>query len=198
MFDRFVLASNYNRIQSRYDMASLQEGETYIPSFNIVPDSGAYVIIPEHNIQPSLLPFSPSMQSYFEEKKPNISIRSFMFGLQGVERDTKYFIRAEGDRNINNDPNYTGSKAIFLQPKYKKIIREQRCLVLADAFIIGIEKPYLVYMRGKQRPFTFAGVWNKSADDKGPEINTFAIITIVANPLIRKLGHDRMPVILDN
>jgi hypothetical protein len=38
MFDRFILASNYKRIRTRLDMASLPEGETYVPSLNTAPD----------------------------------------------------------------------------------------------------------------------------------------------------------------
>ncbi len=138
------------------------------------------------------------LQSFFQNKIPTRAIKSFKFGLQGVEHQTKYFIRSEGDRNLTNDPNYTGSKAIFLNHKYKRVIREQRCLVIADAFIIGIEnKPYLVYLKDKKRPFGFAGLWNDTTDAKGQEIHSFGILTTVANPLIKRLGYDRMPVIIN-
>lgn len=198
MFERFALASNYDSIQKRFDMASLPEGEEYSPSFNIALGGSAYVVVSELNVQSSQLNIAPRLRSYFEESKPTKAIRSFRFGLQGVEKEKKYFIRAEGDRNLNNDSNYTGAKAIFLKPKYKRIIREQRCLVLADAFIVGLEhKPYLVYMRNKKRPFAFAGVWNTVIDENsGEQVRTFAILTVVANPLIKRLGFDRMPVII--
>lgn len=196
MFERFVLASDYERIRQKYDMASLPEGETYVPSFNIAPGSSAYVVKSELTINPEALNMPLRMQNFFVERVPTRAIRSFQFGLQGVEREIKYFIRSEGDRNLSNDPNYTGSKAIFLNHKYKRIIREQRCVVLADAFIVGKEKPYLVYMKDKKRPFGLAGVWNAATDENGNEINSFAIITTVANPLIKRLGFNRMPVIL--
>jgi len=197
MFERFILASDYKRIRSKYDMASLPKGEEYIPSYNIAPGASAYVIIPGLNESPERNEMNPVLRAYFEERKPSKVIRSFRFGLQGVERNTVNFIRAEGDRNQNNDPHYTGSKAIFLNPRYKRIIREQRCLVLADAFIISLDyKPYLVYMKDKKRPFGFAGLWNKANDVDGNEIYTFGILTTVANQLIRKLGSDRMPVII--
>ncbi|KJF45393.1 SOS response-associated peptidase [Draconibacterium sediminis] len=197
MFDRYILASSYQRIRSKFDMASLPEGEEYIPSYNIAPGHTAYVIIPGLNESPERNGMNPVLKAFFEERKPSKVIRSFNFGLQGVEKNTVNFIRAEGDRNQSNDPHYTGSKAIFLKPHYKKIIREQRCLVLADAFIVGIDKrPYLVYMKNKKRPFGFAGLWNKANDTDGNEIYSFGILTTVANPLIRKLGYDRMPVII--
>lgn len=38
--------------------------------------------------------------------------------------------------------------------------------------------------------------WNATIDGNGLETHSFGILTTVANPLIRKLGFDRMPVIL--
>lgn len=197
MFDRYVLASSYQRIRAKFDMASLPEGEEYIPAYNLAPGSPAYVLISGLNTNSDTRNLIPILQSYFEERKPTKVIRAFQWGLQGVEKNTVNFIRAEGDRNLNNDPNYTGSKAIFLKPQYKRIIREQRCLVLVDAFIIGIDqKPYLVYLKDRKRPFGFAGLWNKTIDEDGGDVYSFGIITTVANPLLRKLGVDRMPVII--
>ncbi len=181
MFERFILASNFKRIESRFSMAKIPESNTYIPSYNILPADKTYVIT---NPQTKL-------------------IAQFEFGLKGL--GNKYpnalpFVRAEGDRNLNNDPNYTGAKAIFLRPEFRTIIRTQRCLVLADAFVIGMgnnNPPYLVYLRNKKRPFAFAGIWNKTIDvETGVEIFSFAIITTTANLLIAKLGLKRMPVIL--
>ena len=65
--------------------------------------------------------------------------------------------RSEGDHNPDNDPRYTGAKGIIQKPSFRKAIRSQRCLVLADAFIEGpfdrkLSEPYLVYLKGKERP----------------------------------------------
>jgi putative SOS response-associated peptidase YedK len=197
MFERFVLASDYNRIRKKFDMASLPQDEEYIPSFNIAMDDSAYVVKSEQTINTNALEMPLALQSFFQDKIPTRAIRSFKFGLLEVEHQTKYFIRSEGDRNLINDPNYTGSKAIFLNHKYKRIIREQRCLVLADAFIVGKEKPYLVYLKRDKKAFGMAGLWNTTIDEKGLEIHSFGILTTVANPLLRKLGYDRMPVIIN-
>jgi putative SOS response-associated peptidase YedK len=190
MFDRLILASKYQRIREKFDMAALPEGEEYLPSYNIAPNDNAYVLVPELTFNSEMLTMPKAMQSYFIEKMPTRAIRHFKFGLEGVERETKYFIRSEGDRNLSNDPHYTGSKAIFLNHKYKRIIREQRCLVIADAFILGIEKkPYLVYLKDKKRPFAMAGLWNITIDGNG-------LLTVPGNQLIGRLGYDRMPVII--
>ena len=175
-FDRFILASNFKRIESRFSMAKLPELIDYIPSFNTAPGNKSYII---NNNQTK-------------------EILLFDFGLQ-VNGEVLPFVRAEGDRNAEDNSNYKGSKAIFLKPEFNRLIRHQRCLVLADAFVVGIGevKPHLVYLRGKNRPFAFAGIWDRLKDKTtGEEVYSFAIITTTANPLLAKLGCKRMPVIL--
>ncbi len=136
---RFVLASDNSRIQKRFNMAYLSDECEYIPSYNIAP--GDYTIV---------------LTDY--QKKIMHSYRFWMLIKPGKVITT---IRAEGNRNLDDDPYYTGSKAIFLQPEFKTLIRTNRCLVLVDAIIIGHDenRPYLVYMRGKNRPFTLAGIY---------------------------------------
>lgn len=107
-------------------------------------------------------------------------------------------MRTEGDRYSDDDLNYEGSKAIFLQPEFMNIIRKQRCLVLADAFIVDVElmNPYLVHLRNRQRPFVVVDIHNKHLGDAGEEVTSFAIIAVPANKLLHQLGYKRMPVIL--
>ncbi len=178
-------------------MASLPEGEVFVPSFNIAPDDEAYVLLPELTLNPESLTTNKVLQTIFMEQTPTRVIRKMQFGLLGVEKQTKYFIRSEGDRNLKNDPLYTGSKAIFLNHKYKRVIRNNRCLVLADAFIIGIDDmPYLLYLKDHKRPFGMAGLWNATTDENGFKTHSFGILTVPANPLMKRLGKDRMPVII--
>jgi len=174
MFERFVLASDFKRIEARFSMAKLPDLVEYKPSYNINVGDSCYVI---NNNQTK-------------------EILSFEFGLRCSDSILP-FVRAEGDRNLDDNPNYHGSKAIFLKPEFNRLIRYQRCLVLADAFVIGIgdKKPHLVYLRDKKRPFAFAGIWDRIKTTDG-EVYSFAIITTTANPLISKLGYNRMPVIL--
>ena len=47
--------------------------------------------------------------------------------------------RKEGDHNRANDPSYSGAAGILQKPSFRKPIRSQRCLVLADGFIEGPE-----------------------------------------------------------
>lgn len=96
------------------------------------------------------------------------SIKQFWFGLTGIDKKNivKTLLRSEGDRNLSNDFHYTGSMSIFLKYPFKQLLRQQRCLVLVDAFIMSDNgKAYLVYLRNKNRPFAFAGIWNKTILD---------------------------------
>jgi len=177
-FDCFILASDFKRIESRFSMAKLPEHVDYTPSYNISPEDKCYII---NNNQTK-------------------EILLFDFGLKVNDVDMP-FVRAEGDRNATDNQNYKGSKAIFLKPEYNRLIRYQRCLVLADAFIIGIDenKPHLVYLRDKKRPFAFAGIWDRAKDKSSGEVtHSFAIITTTANPLLLQFSFKRMPVILLN
>lgn len=61
-----------------------------------------------------------------------------------------------------------------------------------------LSKPYCVYMKDGQRPFAFAGLWDRWTDkETGEIIDSFAIITTTPNSLLQKIGHHRSPVILE-
>jgi len=111
--------------------------------------------------------------------------------------------RTEGDRNSENDVHYHGPKDIILKPSFRKPIRSQRCLVIADAFIEGstdegLDKAHVVFLKNKVRPFAMAGIWDEWKNPvNGESVFSFAIITTVANELMQKIPHHRSPVILE-
>lgn len=132
-------------------------------------------------------------------------LQFFQFGFTPEWADKQYYMvnaRAEGDHNKDNDPRYTGAMGISKKPMFRKAIRSQRCLVVADAFIEGpkkerLSKPYLIYMKDGQRPFAFAGLWDRWINkDSGEVVSSYAIITTVSNALTQKIEHHRSPVIL--
>jgi putative SOS response-associated peptidase YedK len=108
--------------------------------------------------------------------------------------------RAEGNKNPDNNPLYTGSKSIFLKPAFKKPLISQRCTVIADAFIEWssiTKQPFLVYLRGHERPFGIAGLYDAWINpDTKAELHSFTIITVPGNSLIHQLPASRMPVII--
>lgn len=82
----------------------------------------------------------------------------------------------------------------------KKAMRKQRCLVPADGFY-GWKKvgkrtsiPYRFVMKS-QRLFSFPALWEEFEDTDGVQIQTFAIITCVADGTVNPV-QERMPVIL--
>ena len=182
MCGRYVLIQTIDILEKRFN-ATFLDAAHFSPSYNISPGNYAPVITNEkpHEIQLYRFGLTP-----FWGKKSNLFINA----------------RAEGDHNSDNDPRFTGAKGIITKPAFRKPIRSQRCLIPADAFIEGPEKeklnkPYLVYLRNKVRPFAFAGIWDIWKNPESDElINSFAIITTVANDLIQKIQHHRSPVIL--
>lgn len=107
--------------------------------------------------------------------------------------------RAEGKKNPLDDPQYSGSKAIFMHPAFKRPLFTQRCAIIADAYIEWDKgkQPWLVYLRDRQRPFAMAGLYDVWMDPvTRAEHHTFTLITIPGNALSRTLSSTRMPVIL--
>ena len=180
MCGRFITVSKIKVIEKRFNI-NIDNPEAFKPNYNLGIGQLAPVIT---------------------DKDPK-RLQFFTFGLTPFWAKKSMYLfnaRNEGDNNKQNDPKYSGSKGIILKPAFRKPIRSQRCLVIADAFIEGtttdgLNKPYLVYVRNSH-PFAFAGIWDTWHNPKNnEEINSFSIITTTANELLQKLPHHRMPVI---
>jgi putative SOS response-associated peptidase YedK len=108
--------------------------------------------------------------------------------------------RAEGGKNRRNDPLYSGSPAIFMKSAFKKPLFRQRCVVIADAFVVwpaAGKQPWLVYLKDRERPFGMAGVYDVWIHPvTKAEIRGFALISVPGNDLIHRLPAARMPVII--
>lgn len=182
MCGRYVVVSKIKAIEKRFRTSAL-DPNLFEPSANI-----------------SIGDFAPVISSDHPQ-----SLQLFQFGLTPSWAKKKMYLfnaRSEGDQNKEDDPNYRGAMGITQKPAFRSAIRSKRCLIIADAFIEGsktdkLNKPYLLYMRDKRRPFAFAGIWDSWTDRETGELsNSFAIITTVANSLLQKIGHHRSPVIL--
>jgi len=182
MCGRYIEVQKAEVIEKRFNV-SVPSDAGYSPSYNISPGQYAPVIT-DH--QPDVLQVFQFGLTPFWSKKPMYL----------------YNARSEGDKNKENDPAYTGAKEIVRKPAFRKPIRSRRCLVIADAFIEGpteerLNKPYVVYLKNEQRPFAFAGIWDvRENTSSGELLETFSIITTVANELLQKIPHHRSPVIL--
>lgn len=182
MCGRFILVQKLEKLETRYNATAVPD-IPYIPSYNISPGKTSLIIPSDSptSIVPAVFGLTP-----FWAKKA-----MYLFNA-----------RAEGDRNKENDPKYKGAKDIILKPSFRKPIRSQRCLVPADAFIEGTTKnglsePYLIFLKNKVRPFSFAGIYDDWENPQTGEIlRSFSIITSTANEILQMIPHHRSPVIL--
>lgn len=84
------------------------------------------------------------------------------------------------------------------KPSFRKAFKQQRCLVLADGYYEWkregtTKQPYYIRMKD-QRPFAFAGLWERWKKEE-PAIESCSLITIGPNAVMEPIHH-RMPVIL--
>jgi len=155
---------------------------------------------PNYNISPGQ--FVPVITN----RKPG-EIQFLRFGLTPFWAKSEmnlFNARAEGDSNPGDNHTFRGAAGIIQKKAFRKSIRSQRCIVLASAFIewshaTGISQPYLIYLRNHLNPFALAGIWDTWLNPKsGVTLDSFSIITITANGLLRSIGSKRMPVILSD
>jgi len=90
-------------------------------------------------------------------------------------------------------------ESVTEKPAFRAAMKRRRCLIPADGFYewraVGARKQ-LYYGRLKSgAPMAFAGLWETWTGPNGEELETAAIVTTNANPLLAPI-HSRMPVIL--
>ena len=99
-----------------------------------------------------------------------------------------------GARMINARAETVAEKTSF-----RAAFKRRRCLIPADGFYewkrVGkVKQPYLITLHN-ERPFAFAGLWERWQGIDGAAVDSCTIITTEANDLVRGI-HARMPVIL--
>jgi putative SOS response-associated peptidase YedK len=183
MCRRYILVSNNEAIESKFAVVASLLTSDDMNNYNISPGQLAPVITNEKPHEIQLLKFG--LTPFWAKSGMNL-----------------INARAEGDYNQEDNPKFSGAKGIILKKAFRKPIRSQRCIVIASAFIegpstLGLNKPYLIYLRNHQNPFAIAGIWDTWLNPKtGFPENSFSIITTTANSLLRQVGNPRMPVIL--
>jgi putative SOS response-associated peptidase YedK len=85
------------------------------------------------------------------------------------------------------------------RPAFRNAMKRRRCLIPADGFYEWrrdgkSNRPYFVRRKGGGT-LAFAGLWETWVGPNGEELDTAAVVTTDASPLIRPVHH-RMPVIL--
>jgi putative SOS response-associated peptidase YedK len=90
-------------------------------------------------------------------------------------------------------------EAIEETPAFRAPLHTQRCLIPASGYYEwqtkGTSKrPYRIALRNNSL-FAFAGLWERWAPEIGGPVETFTIITTLANKLVKEVD-GRMPVII--
>jgi putative SOS response-associated peptidase YedK len=91
------------------------------------------------------------------------------------------------------------SETIQEKPSFREAFKQRRCIIPADGFYEwqrteGGKQPFFFRMQD-ERPFGFAGLWDRWEGIGGEVIHSCTILTTEANDVLRPV-HDRMPVIL--
>lgn len=92
------------------------------------------------------------------------------------------------------------AETVATKPAFRRSFRSRRCLVLADGFYEWKQEgrrkqPYYIRLRSHDL-FAFAGLWDRSQLSSETTVETCAILTTEANPVMAAIHH-RMPVILE-
>jgi putative SOS response-associated peptidase YedK len=91
------------------------------------------------------------------------------------------------------------SETVTEKPSFREAFKRRRCVIPADGFYEwqrtgGRKQPFFFHLRD-DRPFSFAGLWDKWKNEDGEVIESCTILTTEANEVLSPV-HDRMPVIL--
>ena len=171
---------------SRYTIAS--KTEVIEARFNICANYKNFK--PVYNVSPGMM--VPAITSDEPHK-----LQLLRFGLipSYARKEVCYpEVRIEGPRK---EP---GKAGIIFSPPYAEHVRTKRCLIPADSFFTNYlndkKTPHVVFMREKERPFLMAGIWDEYKSLDGTVTRSFAIITTMANEVVRQAGCERMPVIV--
>ncbi len=181
MCGRYNVTKKLLTIQQELDLDQVED-EMFGGLINVAPGSKSLII--RHPETKSMQWYQFGLTPYWSQK------RMYMFNA-----------RAEGDSNKENKPEYRGAKGILKKPMFRKPIRSQRCLVVANSFIEGpvkekLSKPFLIF-RNDYATFTLGGIWDQWVDQEtGEVLDSFAIITTAATSITEAVGHHRAPLLI--
>ena len=105
------------------------------------------------------------------------------------------------DPSFGNKMINSRSETIAQKPAFRNSFKNRRCLIPTDGFYEwqklkeGGKQPYFIH-KVDNKPFAFAGIWDKWKSPEGKEIESCSILTTNANKVVKPI-HDRMPVIVE-
>lgn len=131
------------------------------------------------------------------------TVKSMKFGFTShrseIRTDTLN-VKTEDVNNQDKDNEYDRLMGIFMKPHLSEPISSFRCVAMVDAFLVTTpeDETYLIHMQNQERLFALAGIFDHWQDPKSGAYSTgFTIITAEANPMLRRIGIENMPVIIN-
>lgn len=102
------------------------------------------------------------------------------------------------DKNIGYKMINARSESAHEKPSFKKLMTQNRCLIIADSFYEwqqqdGVKEAQRIQVKDRKL-FAFAGLWDKW-QKQGETLFTCTILTTDSNPFMRNIHH-RMPIVL--
>jgi putative SOS response-associated peptidase YedK len=166
MCGRFGLVSTAQELYQHFGLADLAD---LSPRYNIAPGQSISVILQD-----------PTTQKRY--------LHSLQWGLiPSWAKDPKPMINAR-------------TETVAEKPTFRSALRHRRCLIPADGFYEwqgqgNSKQPFHIGLKHRSL-FAFAGLWERWKSPAGTWLQSCAIITTTANPVMAEI-HDRMPVIID-
>ncbi|KYG72552.1 SOS response-associated peptidase [Roseivirga spongicola] len=97
---------------------------------------------------------------------------------------------------------FAPAEEILSKASQRKSIKQQRCIIPADSFYcwkdVGKKEqvPYRFYLQNNSL-FSIAGIWDTFETEEGEQVNTFMMLTTMANNDVADVSN-RMPAILND
>jgi putative SOS response-associated peptidase YedK len=141
----------------------------------------------------------PEKESFAVLSEKPHSLQKVKYGLIPFWSKTrKLYSEAPIDGGVPFDAEKVVKVRIIQDPAFRMPIREKRCLIPADYFILVEEGKSMLFFNQDRSPLSLAGVY----DSWKPSINTketytgFSVLTFPAAGIFKSFGFEIMPFIL--
>ena len=180
MSESFVIVSTAEQAKVRY---KLQSTEFALPI-----------------LRPSVI--SGGDKAWVITSKSPDTLQSMKFGYTNEyakQRIDLLNLRTDQVEREDDEQEYDRLWRILSKVQFAEQMHRFRCVVLVDAFLVSSpdNSTYLIHMQNQERPFAIAGIYSNWLNfDTGLYETGFTIITAAANPMLKRIGVEHMPVIL--